>query len=55
MITVHVADKERVDFSKARVLGPGDGAAGVVKNPCAVRILENHGTVELAEIAVMAA
>lgn len=50
-----VAQEHRVNFSEPRVIRPSHGAARIVKNPRTVRILENHGPVELAEFAVMAA
>ncbi len=35
--------------------GPGNGAAGVVQQACAIRVLENQGPVVATEVAVVAA
>ena len=49
------AQQHGVDLAQARVFGAAHGAAGVVEDARAVRVLEHQGAVERAELAGMAA
>jgi hypothetical protein len=55
VIAVHVADQQHVHLAEPRVVGTGHRAPGIVEDPGAGRILEQQGTVEAAELAVVAA
>jgi len=55
MISVQMAHQHHVDPAETRVLRAGDGAAGIVQEPCVVGVLQDQRTVEPAELAVVAA
>src|SRR5215475_15495665 len=55
MIAMHMGQQHCVDVSKARIVRSAHGAPGIVENPCAIRILENHRAVEGTEFVVVTA
>jgi hypothetical protein len=55
VVAVHVGDEHDVDLAQARIVRPGDGAARVVQDTRAVRVLEDERPVLRAELAVDAA
>ena len=55
MVLMDAGKQHHVDLAEARVVGPGDGEAGIVQEPLAVGRLENYRPVAAAELAVDAA
>ncbi len=54
MVTVHVTHQDGVDIAEPWILRARHGAAGIIENPRAVGVFENHCTVEFTELAVVA-
>src|SRR3954453_20381297 len=52
VVAVHVAHQDDVDLAEPRIVCAGDGAAGVVEDARAVRVLEDECAVLRTELAV---
>jgi hypothetical protein len=52
MIAMHMAGQNDVDFAEAGIAGAGHRAPRIVENARAVRVLEDHRPVELAEFSL---
>ena len=55
MVAVHVRKQNQVDIAEPRVVAAGQIVRGVVQQPHAGRILENHRSVVRAQLAGMGA
>ena len=55
MVAVDMAEEHGVDLAQPRIAAAAHRASDVVKDPGAVRILENYRPVERTELAVMTA
>lgn len=55
MVPVHMADQHHIDPAQAGIIRAGHRAPGIVEQPGAVRVLQQKGAIESAELAVMTA
>jgi hypothetical protein len=55
MVTMHAAQQYCVYPAEAWVIRSGDGAAGIKQQPCTIGVLEKHGSIIAAELAIVAA
>lgn len=53
VVAVHMADQQDVDFAETRVVRTSNRPAGIIENPCSVRVFEDHRPVELTELVVL--